>query len=316
MLREEFDLKVKELLDEEASKKFKVKYRRLGKTNLMVSEVSLGGHDWGLDGKPGIGTPEYRKERLEVIKKALDLGVNFVDTTNNYEGETLGQRLKQLNVREKFIIAYGESDNFVRNADETYIRGLVEKQLKLLDTYTIDIFMVFDFPIMNYAREMNVSIEKEIEQISQILGKLKREGKIRFSCFGTHEQDSFEKRVGKADIGNLFDILQINFNFLENGSLNTIIPYAKEHDMGIIVMTPFRKGTLLNKYWGGPKQRDRDLKKPDDLIFENLEEKELGLDWALLKYVLSVKDISTVIPGVANREQLVRNLAVSIFRDQ
>jgi len=314
MTVQELDLKVKELLSEDAAKRYKVKYRRLGRTNVMVPEIGLGSHDWGLDGKASKDSPEYRQERLDVLKKALDLGVNFIDTTNNYEGEMLGNRLKQINAVGKFIIAYGDSDNFVTKADEAYIRGLAEKQLKLLGVETIDIFMVFDFPVGLHAENEKISVENEWEGISQILEKLKKEGKIRFSCYGTHEPDDF-KWAGKAEIGKLFDILQVNFNFFENSPLNKIIPYAKEHDMGIIVMTPFRKGTLLNKYWGGDKDRDKDLKKPDDPIFDDLKDKELGLDRALLSYVLSIEDISMTIPGVANREQLARNLTTSIFKD-
>ena len=105
MTNQELDLKVRELLNEDAGKRYKVKYRRLGRTNMMVPEIGLGGHDWGLDGKPGQGTTDYRQERLEVLKKALDLGVNFIDTTNNYEAETLGNRLKQISAVGKFIIA-------------------------------------------------------------------------------------------------------------------------------------------------------------------------------------------------------------------
>lgn len=311
MLKDELEAKVQELI-EESNGKFKVKYRRLGKTNLMVSEVGLGGHEWGLDGRPGTVSPN---ERLEVIKKALELGVNYFDVTNDYEGERLGKYLRELDARKKVIIAYGEStDKYVQKADETHIRGLLENQLKLLGTDMIDIFMVLAFPVGLYVQNASISAEEEFKKISQILEKLKKEGKIRFSCLGTQEQESFEKWTEKADIGNLFDALQINFNFLDNGPLKKIIPYAREHDMGVMVMTPFRKGTLLNKDWGGDKPRN--LISPDDPLFENLKDKEMGLDWALLKYVISVEGISTVIPGVANREQLLRNLAVSIFRDE
>jgi len=315
MQKEELDSKIKELLKEGSGKKYKVKRRRLGKTGLQVSEIGLGGHEWGLDGKAA-GGEEYQKEKLEVMRKALELGVNYFDNTNPYEGGWLGKRIKELNAKDKIIVAYGESDDYVKNADEAHIRKLVENQLKILGLEKLDIFMIFDFAIIDYEKNNKISVKEELEKVSRVLEKIKKEGKIRFSCLGSHCFGfRFPEYTEDADIGSLFDTIQINFNFLDNGPLNDIIPYANKNDMGVVVMTPFRKGTLLNKYYGGSHPRDKDLKKPDDPIFEKLKGREAGLDWALLKYVVDVEGVSTVIPGVANREQLVRDLAASIFRE-
>jgi len=125
----------------------------------MVSEISLSGYDWGLDGRPGEGTPEYRKERIGVLEKAIDLGVNYIDATNNYEGGILGQRLRESNARDKFIIAYGDSDNFVTHANEDHLRKPIDKRIKLVGRDIVDIFMVFDFPIGMYARDQRISLE-------------------------------------------------------------------------------------------------------------------------------------------------------------
>jgi aryl-alcohol dehydrogenase-like predicted oxidoreductase/MoaA/NifB/PqqE/SkfB family radical SAM enzyme len=291
----------------------RVKYRRLGKTQLMVSEVGLGGHEYDIKG----GFVRHSlQERTKIISKALDLGINFFDAADRDELFSIVNILRKLNARDKCIVSYGENVEGFRiiNADEKQIRELVEGQLKTLQTDRIDIFRILDFSISDYAIKMNVSLEEEIEEISLIINKLKEEGKVRFSCFTTHSQEGIERWAGKADVGNLFDTIQIRFNFLECGPINRIIPYAKAHDMGIIVMKPFRKGTLLNKFCGDSCDSTySDLKSPSDPAFEHLKYKEKGLVYALLKYVLSHQDISTVIPGVASVEQLEENANVSIL---
>lgn len=291
----------------------KVKYRRFGKTELKVSEIGIGGHEYNLKG--GL-TRHSLEERIKIMSKALDLGVNYFDACDKDELSSIVRILKRLNARDECIIAYGENVEGFRiiNADEKHIRELVEGQLKILQTDRIDIFRILDFSISDYAMKMNVSIEKELEEISFIIDKLKKEGKVRFSCYTTHSQDVIERYAGKADIGNLFDTIQIRFNFFECGPINKIIPYAKTHDMGLIVMKPFRKGTLLNKYCGDSSDSTyADLKLSSDPIFENLKYKEKGLAYALLKYILSNQDICTVIPGVASIEEVVENANVSIF---
>ena len=105
---------------------------------------------------------------------------------------------------------------------------------------------------------------------------VKKEGKIRFSSFGTHSQDTLESLTGKAKIGELFDVLQVRFNFLECGPAEKIIPYAKAHNMGIVVIKPFRKGTLLNKsFTGSTAPTYTDARPPTDPIFANLKYKDL-----------------------------------------
>jgi aryl-alcohol dehydrogenase-like predicted oxidoreductase len=279
----------------------------------MVSEVGLGGHTYNIKG--GIAKHSF-EERMKIISKALDLGINFFDAADSDESSSIVRILKKLNARDKCIIAYGDNvEGFrITNADEKFIRENVESQLRALQTDRIDILRVLDWSISDYAKKMNVSVEREIEGISYIIDKLKREGKVRFSNFTTHLQDNLEGLAGKADIGNLFDTIQIRFNFLENQPLKKIIPYAKEYDMGIIVMKPFRKGTLLNKYCGDSSDPSyADLKLPTDTLFNNLQNKEKGLVYALLKFILSNQDISVVIPGVASVEQLIENANVSIF---
>lgn len=290
-----------------------IKRRRLGKTGLMVSEVGLGGHTYDVNG--GLARHSF-EERCGIVGKALELGLNFFDAADSGELALTLNVLNRLNARNDCIIAYGDNveGDRITNADERFIREHVESQLITLKTDRIDILRILDWSISDYSRKMKVPVEREIEDISLIIDKLKKQGKVRFSGFSTHLQDNLKGLAGQADIGKLFDVLQIRFNWMENGPSKEIIPYAKSHDMGIVVIKPFRKGSLLNKYCGDSSDSTySDLKTPGDLLFNGLPHKEKGLVSALLKFILSNKDISVTVPGVASVEQLVENANASIY---
>lgn len=290
----------------------KVKYRKLGNTGIVVSEVGIGGHPYDAQGHNKHHTFE---QRLEIIGKAIELGINYFDNCDGSEAASLGKVLKALNSRKKCYIAYGENvEGFrVYNANEKIIREGIEHVLKLLCSDYIDVFRIIDNSIRDFAEKMKIDKGEEIARIAHIFSKLKKEGKIRFTCYSTHLYNNLMPNAGEADIGNLFDVIQLRYNFLENGAANKIIPYAKEHNMGVVVMKPFRKGTLLNKTSGDFSDPTyKDMKSPDNPMFVNLKYKEKGLAYALLKYILSNPDISVVIPGVASVEQVIENARVSI----
>jgi aryl-alcohol dehydrogenase-like predicted oxidoreductase/MoaA/NifB/PqqE/SkfB family radical SAM enzyme len=289
-----------------------IKKRRLGRTGILIAEVGMGGHTYDTKGGIAKHGPDVRKN---IFQAALDLGLNYFDACDCEELTSTINTLNSLKARDRCVIAYGDNveGDRITNADEKFIREHVERHLRTLKTDRIDILRVLDWSIADYARKMKARVEEEIEQISLIIDKLKKEGKVRFSCFSTHLQDTLEPLAGKAKVGELFEVLQTRFNFLESGPANKIIPYAKTHDMGVVVIKPFRKGTLLNKYCGDPSDPSyADLIAEDNKLFEGLPHKEKGLAYALLKYILSNNDVSVVIPGVATLEQLTENARVSM----
>lgn len=282
-----------------------VKYRRLGKTNLMVSEVGLGGHFRS--------SPE---KRIEVTKNALDLGINFFDSTTVNESEAMGMSLKTLRAREKCIISVGENALGVDivSADEKRIRENIETHLKALQTDRIDVLRVLDCHFEDYQDKVGMDKKEEMAKIAEILGRLKKQGKIRFTCFTTHRQDDFMPYVYDADIGNLFDAMMIRYNFLDTKPEEKIIPYAKKHDMGIITLKPFLNGALLNKISEkSAKDLGVEARKSSDPIFNSLRDREKGLAYALLKFILSNKDISVAIPAAQSPREVVENATASIF---
>ena len=290
-----------------------VKYRRLGKTELMVSEVGVGGHSWAW----GLNTEQHTK--IDIVRTALDLGINYFDSTYPYESRTLGMLLKELKARERCVIAVGEIRPMfhIVNADEKRIRENVEEHLRALQTDRIDILRIIDNHghFEQYTEKAGLDRTEEIRGIVEIFERLKKEGKIRFTCFTTHKQNDFIPYVYTADIGKLFDCMMIRYNLLETGPEKRVIPYAKDHDMGIIVLKPFLAGALLNKVpdSGDLNLRNIQLRPPSDPIFADLKHKDKGLAYALLRFILSNRDISVAIPAVRTVEQVIENAAASIF---
>ena len=219
-----------------------MKYRNIGSTSLIVSEIGFGG--WGIGGNKHNSKaygPTDDQESIIALKTAFEKGVNFFDTSPLYgfgqSEKLIGKALKSN--RDKIIIVtkagyidYVGNQNFSPN----YIRESLENSLKRLQTDYVDIFQLHDLPI-----EL---INNSPEIISTLLD-LKNEGKIRFLGISTKSQEDSKKIIDK----NIFQCMQINFNLLDQRALkNGLFQKCKKHNVGIIGRTPLCFGFLTGKY--------------------------------------------------------------------
>ena len=158
-----------------------MKYRTLGKTNISVSVVAMG--CWSIVGSPTWGKQD-EKDSIETIKKALDLGVNFFDTAEEYEygdgssESLLGKALT--NCRHKAVISSKVSSSHL-SANE--IQLACENSLKRLNRDYIDLYQI-------HWPNRNIPFAETIGA----LGKLKEQGKIRaigVSNFGVEDLSNF-----------------------------------------------------------------------------------------------------------------------------
>ena len=200
-----------------------MEYKKLGKTDLNVSLMGVG----------GIPLQRFSKENaLEILTKAFELGVNFIDTARGYtvSEELLGYALENLG-RDKFIIA---TKSIKR--DYEGIKNEIETSLKNLRTDYIDLYQCHF-----------VSTHQELELISSENGALKalksavKEGKIGHFGITSHN-----KQVALSAIDtNIFETIQFPFSFLETDG-EEIFLKAKQKDMGTIVMKPLGGGAIKN----------------------------------------------------------------------
>lgn len=290
-----------------------MKFRKLGKTNLLVSEIGLGA--WAVSGR-GYG-PTDDKESIRAIHRALDLGVNFIDTADIYgdghSEELIGRVLREREDRET-VIATKFGWDFYRdggvksNLKKNYISFALEKSLKRLGREWIDIYQIHNSKPADIERD----------NVYETLDELKKQGKIRFygvSAFYIEDGIS-AVRTAKPDT------IQVIYNVLEQEVEEKLFSLALENDMGIIAREPLAGGLLTGKYNENSKFPKTDhrhgwskkfledgARKVGKLKF--LEKEGQTLIQAALRFSLSHKAVSVIIPGAKTVRQVEENISAA-----
>jgi len=201
-----------------------MKKRRLGKTELMVSALGLGGIGF-------IG--QYRKSKdqaIQVINTALDAGVNFIETARAYfdSEDIIGEVMKTR--RNECYLA---TKSYLRSASQ--MDKEIERSLRALKTDYIDLYQIHHIQYLD-----------ELEQVLSPTGayraleSAKKQGIIGHIGVTSHNPDILEE-VLKT---NKFETVQYPFNPAETGFHRKIQPVCKELDIGIIIMKPLCGGRL------------------------------------------------------------------------
>ncbi len=293
-----------------------MKYRVLGKTGLKVSEIgfgawAIGGMDWG---------PKVEdNEAIAALHKAIDLGVNFIDTADVYghgHSEELIARVRKER-KEELIIATKAGNSFYegpRHQDfsRKYLMFAVEQSLKRLGVEALDLLQLHGPDAADIQKG----------EIFEVLDTLKREGKIRFAGISVR---SFHDDEGVLAIqSGQVDTLQVRYNLLEWGPVDEVFPLAKEHNIGIIARIPLLFGVLTGKFTRATRFPDGDHRQ-ENLSREKLAHflnqlvrlyflfkgTEVTMAQTALRFILSNDMVSTVIPGAKRPSQAAENCTAS-----
>lgn len=292
-----------------------MRYRRLGRTDLQVSEVGFGA--WAIGGnKHGHSYgPTDNAESLRAIAQALDLGCTFFDTADVYghglSEKLLGQALQTH--RQACIIATKVGGDFYhgpfrKNFAPDYIRFALEKSLERLRTDYIDIYQLHNPPLMLLERAVHYGIMDE----------LKQEGKIRY--YGVSVHDAYEGTMA-IETGKP-DVIQVEYNLLRQEAHEELFPLAQEQDTGLIIRSPLASGMLTGKYTAASTFEASDTRAewpPEYVAMQaQLVDKvrflvtpEQTLAQAALRFILDEAAIATTIPGMKTVAQTLENLAAS-----
>jgi predicted aldo/keto reductase-like oxidoreductase len=193
---------------------------RLGKTGLEVSRVGMGGIPL---------TRPTEEEAIGVVRRALDLGVNFFDTARGYGisearvGKGIAGR------RDEVIIAtkgWG---------DKVAALECIEESLRHLNVDTIDLWQFHGVNTFEYLEEI-LGPGGGMEGAQEAL----RAGKIHHVGFSSHNLEVALKAVASGR----FETVQFPVNFVTNEAVDELVPLAREHDVGFIAMKPFAGGML------------------------------------------------------------------------
>lgn len=289
-------------------------YRTLGKTGLRVSVVGL-----GTMVHAGHFGPMKDEESLDSIDAALDLGVNFIDTSDaygaGYSEALLGKALKGR--RDKVILATKGGNVMVgpdrgkRNFSMNYIGRVMEESLKRLQTDYIDLYLLHN-PDVTVLRN---------GEVWELLERRKREGKIRHYGVSINKM---EEGVAAVQDGRS-DAIQIEYNLLDQNPAAEVFPLAQKANVGVIVRVPLRRGLLTGKLRPEDQKRfqgedvrarnfageifKRELEKVELLRF--LEKPGRSLAQAAIAFCLGHPAVSVVIAGARNEKQMRENAAAA-----
>lgn len=287
---------------------FKVKKRKLGKTNLWVSEIGLGGHYNGL----GWQEKDSKNQELReaVVRKTLEYGINYFDTNGDPERKSLGLIFKKMpGIREKIYLVADINDRR-DNKEETkeFLLEQIDKQLEMLQVDYVD--------VMRFTCVANKTPDENVEGAIEAFQQMKRDGKARFLAVAQHDPDLLLRWITKW---NEFDVIYTPYSYLIQKAQERLFPEAKKRNIGIICIKPFAKGTLFKfkdikeLNFGGSGFRDvKNRLEKENRDIKNLPMNEnISLARTTLKFILSNDNISMVIPGMETPEEVGDNVLAS-----
>jgi aryl-alcohol dehydrogenase-like predicted oxidoreductase len=281
-----------------------LKYRTLGKTGLEVSELGMGGLFVSSFGAA-------REEGVRAVRRALELGVNYVDTAPGYRDseEVLGEALE--GVPRPYILStkLGGRPQPFDAQDVDALRASVETSLRLLKRDQIDILMIHE-PDRPGQYDWYPDWERFHGPVCELLDELKGEGIIRFTGLGGTTAYTLPHIIATG----AYDVVLTAFNYslLWQEATIAVLPEAVRQGMGIIIGSPLQHGALARSYAEEVERGARWLSSPRRAQFVRLYALVRDLDMPLpelaLRFVISNPDISTVLMGARSVEEVEQNV--------
>ena len=291
-----------------------MQYRRLGKSGIMVSEIGFG--TWGLGGD-SYG-PVDKRTCLLSLERALELGVNFFDTSDLYGNGRSEKLLAEAfkNKRQEVIIATKggmlphTGFDMPQDFSITYLQRALETSLRRLKTDYIDVYQLHSPP-----REV-----LDRQELWQLLEDFRYQGKIRTFGLSARSPDDALYAVERYNI----PVIQVNFNLLDQRVLqNGLFAAAACRGSGIIVRTPLVFGFLTSTLEAEQAFDGKDHRAnwPLDQRRRWVEAREkFSFLWrdkgrtqvqAALRFILDHGEVSTTIPGMLTVQQVEEDIRAS-----
>jgi aryl-alcohol dehydrogenase-like predicted oxidoreductase len=267
-----------------------MEHRVLGRTGLNVSEIGLGtvelGRDYGLR-IPGEFEQPSQAEAISLIREAVDTGITFIDTAQQYgtAEEVLGKALRGL--RDKVILctkcAWFPGEVPVGSQLGSAVRKDVETSLRLLQTDYVDVMMV-------HTATLEVISHSEVWET---LESLRQEGKLRYigaSTYGT------QAPLAAINDG-VCDVLEVAYSLLDQEVEECVLPSAEKANIGIVARSVLYRGILTDLSKRLPADMEHLKAYVDELSFLVQPGKQTTVQ-AALRFVLSNPAVSVAIIGM------------------
>ena len=293
-----------------------MKYRRLGNTDIEVSEVGFG--VWTVSTGWWGEVDDERSVRL--LRRAYEEGINYFDTADTYgsgKGETLlagafGHMREELVISTKIGYDFynytkrrGQQER-PQDWSEEFIRFALEQSLKRLKTDYVDFLQL-------HNTKMDAI---ENAALFELMEEFKKEGKIRAYGVALGPKIGWLEEGVKAMRKRLVDGVQMIYNLLEQDPGRDLIETARETGTSLIVRVPHSSGMLEGKYTKDTTfaKNDHRRHRPKEWLLNGLKKveqlgfltasRERTLGQAALKFVLASPEIVSTLPNIYDEEQL------------
>jgi predicted aldo/keto reductase-like oxidoreductase len=249
-----------------------MKYKVLGKTGLKVSVIGFGAIKLA-----GV----TQEDATATINRELDLGVNFIDTARSYGDSERKVGIATKGRRDDFYIATKTNQRTAEGAKEELFISLKELDMERIDLYQLH----------------TVSNRALFEQVMAPGGALetakwaKEQGLVDHIGITIHRDVNVMR---DAILSGEFETIMLAYSIIDNEDVEReILPLAKEHGMGVIIMKPLAGGALIT-----PREEGEPKIPHDPIVRGNL------------RYIISNDAVSTAIPGIRTLEEVEENCAV------
>jgi aryl-alcohol dehydrogenase-like predicted oxidoreductase len=293
-----------------------MKYRKLGASDLNVSEISLG--SWLTY---GVGVE--KDKALACVNRAFELGINFIDTANVYgrgAAETfLGEALAGRK-RDSYVLAtklWGDMGGGNQGLSRAQVEKQLEDSLKRLRTDYVDLYQCHRY-------DPNTPLEETMEALT----RAKQSGKVRWIGFSEWSPDQIEASIALKGVEH-FVSSQPQYSLLYRRIEKKVIPISAANGISQIVWSPIAQGVLSGKYLPGAKIPDHTRASSDAMggfikswletpVLEAVQKlkplaREAGctLTQFALAWVLREPNVASAIVGASRPEQLDENAGAS-----
>lgn len=287
--------------------------RNLGRSGLNVSAIGLGANTFG-------GTAD-RHATVEIVHRALDLGVTFIDTADVYSfgrseeflSEALAGRRQQAILATKCGMPMSESP-FARGLSRRWIAQAIDDSLRRLKTDYIDLFQVH-----------RPDDETPIEETVRALDDAVRQGKVRYVGCSNYAAWQLAEALGAGKLQGLDPWIsaQNRWNVIDGLDDPHLLPACRRFGVGIIPYTPLASGILTGKYQRGAEPAPGTRMGDMPMVRQRLTDAKLAAverlrPWAearghtttelAIAYLLAHPEVSTVIVGARTSAQLADNV--------
>jgi len=292
-------------------------YRTLGRTGLRISEIGFG--TWGIGKSAWMGADD--QVSIRALETAHDLGVNFFDTALLY-GDGHSERLlaRALGKSSDVIIAskvpikasLQPSRRFSEVFPRSYTLDCLHKTLGNLGRESVDLYQFHGW-CESWARD---------PEFRRTVEDLRTSGKARFIGISVHHHQP--NSVLPALETGLIDVVQVIYNIFDQSPADRLLPYCREHHIGVIARVPFDEGGLTgsvtpatkfppgdfrNWYFAGSRKQQV-WKRVQNIATEAAISPHQLPDLAL-RFCLSHPAVSVVIPGMRTVDHARSNAAIA-----